>query len=1042
MALNISATAIRNPIPPIMLFIALILAGATAYFRLPINQLPNIEFPGLSVTITQPGAAPSEMETQITQRVEGALTGVQGVKRVTSTINQGFSQTLVELQLDADIVRAVDDARDALSRVRSELPADMQEPAIERLDTAAEPIGYYAVDGAGMSEADLSWFIDNDLNRDLLAITGVSQVRRLGGVDREVRIELDPQILLGFGITADEVSRQLRSANVDLPGGRAEIGGQAQTLRTLGGAETVAALAESRITLPGGRSIRLADLGQVRDGSSDLSEIARYNGQPVISFMVSRAKGASEVHVFDRMAARLEEIEKQGRVSFRQITTPVDFIKGMHHSSIEALLEGAALATLVVFLVLRDWRATVIAACAIPLSIIPTFAFIEPLGFTLNMITLIALSLVAGVLVDDAIVEIENIVRHMREGKGPYEASMEAADEIGLAVVATSATIIAVFLPVSFMQGNTTGQFFNQFGVTVAIAVFISLMVARLITPMMAAHFLRPHDASRDRPGRLRAWYEKTLDWAIRNPWKTVGGGVAVFIASLVLGSFVPATFIPRIDGDSVQAQVEFAPGTPLMDADRLLRGIPQAVQKFKDVEGTFISISGSEGAATTASVSFLLKDREERDGSAYDIQQQLRPLLASIPDVRVGFQNFQGGSRGADITLSFVGEDRAAVTAAADMLVSQMKTIPELADVYSSASVKRPEIQIRPRPDEAARLGVSAQDIAAAARIATNGDVEQNLAKFNLSDRQIPIRVLLRSDARTDLETIKSLRVRASTGDSIRLDAVADVTFSVGDATVSRRDRQREVTVFANVTEGATANALEKVYQLSALHAAGETYKADGKDMAGEMPKGVEIVAGGETEETQEFLGMFAMAMIWGLLLVYTVLVLLFRDFFQPITILTAFPLSIGGAMIGLLATGQPLSLFVGIGLIMLMGIVTKNSILLVDFAVEAMQKGMSRDQALREAGSKRARPIVMTTIAMSAGMVPLALGLGPDGSLRQGMGVAVIGGLLLSTLLSLIFVPAMFVLIDRLERRIVPFFSRFSSRHDEAKPHHHPAE
>ena len=1027
MALNISAGAIRNPIPPIVLFIALIFAGLTAYFRLPINQLPNIEFPGFEVSVSQPGAAPSEMENQITQRVETALTGVQGVRRVTSTVRQGSSSTMVELQIGADVARAVDDARDAMTRIRSDLPQDILEPVITRMETAAEPIAYYAVEGGGMNEVDLSWFIDNDLSRELLAIPGVSQIQRTGGVNREVRIELDPQVLLSYGVTADEVSRQLRSTNIDMPGGRAQVGGQAQTIRTLGAAESVDELSATRIILPDGRAVRLDALGHVTDGSSELSQISRYNGQPAISFMISRAKGASEVKVFDAMEAKLKAVEKTYNVKFRLIGTSVEFIKGMHESSLEALLEGALLATLVVFLVLKDWRATVICAVAIPLSIIPTFAFIEPLGFTLNMMTFIALSLVAGVLVDDAIVEIENIVRHMRDGKKPYEASIEAADEIGLAVVATSATIIAVFLPVSFMGGTTTGQFFQQFGITVAIAVFISLLVARLITPMMAAHFLRKHEHD-EKPGKLREHYMRVLAWAIANPWKTVGMGTAVFIASTVLAfsPLVPKAFIPRIDNGMVQASVEFPPGMTLLEADRRLRGIAEQARQIKEVRGTFIHVGGSEGAASSGSVTFQLVDRHQRKLSSYDVQQKLRPMLSGIPDLRISFQNFQGGGRGADITFSFVGADRAKVTAAAEHLVTQMKQLPDLADVRSSASIKRPEIQIRPRADEAALQGVSAASIATAARIATSGDIDQNLAKFNLGDRQVPIRVLLRPDARTDLDTIGSLRVRTSTGQTVRLDSVADVSFNVGEATVQRRDRQREITVQANVTEGEPGPALMKVMQLSG-------YKT--------LPQGVQIVAGGQTEEMAEFMAMFALAMVWGVLLVYFVLVLLFKDFYQPITILTAFPLSIGGAFIGLLVTQQPFSLFVGIGLIMLMGIVTKNSILLVDFTVESMHKGMSRNQALLEAGAKRARPIVMTTIAMSAGMIPAAAGWGVDGSLRQGMGVAVIGGLLISTLLSLIFVPAVFVLIDRLERKISPYFSKFSSTHED-KPHAHPAE
>jgi HAE1 family hydrophobic/amphiphilic exporter-1 len=636
-------------------------------------------------------------------------------------------------------------------------------------------------------------------------------------------------------------------------------------------------------------------------------------------------------------------------------------------------------------------------------------------------------------------VEIENIVRHMRQGKPPYKAAMEAADEIGLAVVATSATIIAVFLPVSFMTG-VTGQFFKEFGITVAIAVFISLLVARLITPMMAAHFLRFHGES-DHPGRLRRAYEKTLAWAIGNPWKAVAAGLTIWIVSLVMAFHLPVTFIPRIDNGAISLSVEFPPGTPLMEADKQLQALVRKTRGVKEIESYFTSISGTEGAVSSASVNYKLVPREKRDKSAYQVQQELRPLVSTTPDVRATFQNFQGGGRGADITVQLVSDDPTKVEGAADKLVSEMKALPELADVRSSASLKRPEIQITPKPDEAARLGVSAAAISSAVRIATSGDIDQNLAKFNLSDRQIPIRVLLRPDARADLETIRSMRVRTSTGDAIRLDSVANVKFGLGETTIERRDRQRMVTVSANVVKGEIGAATGAVMSLPAARTPDQPARGPGAKK-GEMPEGVALVAAGSTEDMQEFFGQFAMAMLWGFLLIYGVLVLLFRDFFQPITILTAFPLSIGGAVLGLLITGQPFSMFVGIGLIMLMGIVTKNSILLVDFAIEMIHGGMNRTEALLEAGKKRARPIVMTTIAMSAGMIPAAAGLGVDGSLRQGMGAAVIGGLLLSTMLSLVFVPAVFVLISKLENWVKPLFSRFSSTAEEHQAAHTPAE
>ncbi len=1002
MAMNISAGAIRNPIPPIVLILALLFAGLTAYFRLPINQLPNVEFPVFTVTVAQPGAAPAEMETQIAQRIEAALSSVQGVKQVTTEIRPGVSTTAVELQLGVDLSRAVDDARDVISRIRSELPSDITEPVIERQEAAAEPIAYYAVQMPGRTDQEISWFIDNDLSRELLAVSGVSQIIRTGGVDREIRFELDPERLMAYGISADQVSQQLRAQNADLPGGQAQIGGQAQSIRTLAGADSVAALAETRLVAPDGAVLRLSDLGVVSDASSDLASVARFNGQPVVAFLVQRAKGSSEVRVFDDMEAKLNEISAADPgVRFQLIASPVDFVRGLHEGSIAALFEGALLACAVVFLFLRDWRATLIAAAAIPLAVIPTFAAIEPLGFSLNMITLIALSLVAGVLVDDAIVEIENIVRHIRMGKKPYEAALEAADEIGLAVLATTATIIAVFLPVSFMSG-TTGQFFKEFGLTVALAAFFSLVVARLITPMMAAFFLKDTHHE-EKENVLLDTYRAVLGWSIRRPGAAAGMGLSIFVASLVMATQVPFTFIPRLDNGSVQISVDIPPGTPLLEADRMVQRMGASLAEVPEMEGVFTRIRATNGAANEGTIYALLRPREDRQRTAYQVQQTLRPLLAEFPDYRTSFLNFQGGSRGADITLQFVGQDPAVVNATADRLVSAMRGLGMLADVRSSAARQLPEIQVRPRIADAARLGVSSTSLAAAVRIATSGDVEQNLARFDLPDRQIPIRVLLRPDSRSDIDIIRALPVASTNGAPVRLDAVADVSFALGEAAVERRDRQRSVTVSANVTSGQTGEAQQAVF---------------GLHEASDLPAGVRLVASGDTEQSQEMFASFGTAMLWGVILIYGVLVLLFRDFFQPVTIMTALPLSLGGAFAGLMIANQPLSLFALIGLLMLMGIVTKNSILLVDFAIEQMHAGVSRNKALLDAGMKRARPILMTTFAMAAGMVPAAAGWGVDGALRQGMGVAVIGGLLLSTLLSLVFVPAVFVLVDRLER------------------------
>lgn len=1022
MALNISAAAIRNPITPIVLILALLFAGFTAYGRLPINQFPNIEFGGFTVRVAQAGAAPAEMETQITQRIESALAGVAGVRHITSTISPGVSVSTVEMEGETDLGRAVDDARDAVGRLRSQLPADITEPVITRIDAASQPIGYYAVQGVGMSPEDISWFIDNDLQRELLAVPGVSAVNRLGGVNREIRVDLDPARMLAYGVTADQVNAQLRAANADLPGGQAQISGQTQSIRTLGGARSVEELANTRIVGAGGRQLRLGDLGAVTDAASELQAISRYNGQPVIAFTVQRTRHSSDVLVYDRMQARLRQIEQENpRIHFQSIMSAVEFIRGMHESSIHALIEGALLACFVVLLILRDWRATLIAAAAIPLAVLPTFAAIEPMGFTLNMVTLIALALVSGVLVDDAIVEIENVVRHMRMGKSAYQAAIEGADEIGLAVVATTATIIAVFVPVSFMSGRM-GVFFKEFGLTVAFAAFFSLLVARLITPMMAAFLLRNKGHEEPPPGTLTLIYRDALEFAIRRPWATIGVGLAVFIGSLAMATQVPFAVIPRYDSGMIQAQVEIPPGTPVLEADRVLQTMGARLRERPEVLGVFTSLSGADGSAAIGDLYVQLTPRSDRSLSSHDLQQVLRPYLTAFPDYRASFIQGRGRASGTDIALEFVGQDPASVTAAAEALAAAMHKDRRLTDVRASSALRRPEIRVEPRQQDAARLGVSSVGLASAVRIATSGDAEQNLAKFDIADRQIPIRVAMRTDRRTDLDAIRALPVQSSLGAPVRLDAVADVSFGLGEAALERRDRERAVAVGANVIAGVQLGEAQ-----NAVLALPE---------ARNPRPGVTLQLSGQSADSADMFASFGNAMLWGILLIYAVLVLLFKDFFQPLTIMTALPLSIGGAFLGLIVADQPLSLFALIGLLMLMGLVTKNSILLVDFAVERMHAGMSRNAALMEAGMKRARPIIMTTFAMTGGMIPAAAGWGVDGTLRQGMGAAVIGGLMLSTLLSLVFVPAMFVLVDRLERAVSGFFAKRFTGHVRAAP------
>jgi HAE1 family hydrophobic/amphiphilic exporter-1 len=1027
MRLNVSAGAIRKPIPPLVLFAVLIAIGIYSFLSLPITRMPNIDLPLVSVTINQPGAAPSELELQVTKRVETTVAGIAGVKHITSTVHDGSSTTIVEFQLETQVDRAVNDVRDAVTKIRTDLPQSIEEPLIQRIDVEGMAIATYAASAPSMTPEELSWFVDDRVTRALQAVSGVAQVKREGGVDREIRIALDPGRLQSLGITAADVNAQLRATNVDLAGGRGEIGAQEQTVRTLAGALTVEKLGQARIILPGGRDVRLSEIGSVTDGSAEPRVSARLDGRPIVAFGIYRAKGHSDVSVAEAAKVRLVELAKQyPDVTLTLIDTTVRYTEADYRSAMHTLIEGAILAVVVVFLFLRDLRATIISTLAIPLSILPTFWVMDALGFSLNAVSLLAVTLVTGILVDDAIVEIENIVRHMRMGKSPYRASIEAADEIGLAVVATTATIIAVFMPVSFM-GGIAGQYFKQFGITVAVAVAFSLLVARLITPLLAAFFLRDHGAREEEDGPVVRAYLKLLGASVRWRFITVAVGVALFVGSVMLSGLLPSGFLPENDTSRSILKIELPPGSTLAQTEGVGAKVTAMLKARPEVASVYASVGAdSVGGAMIATgevrklvMTVNLKPRSERALSQKKFEGQFRGALAGIPDIRTTFGN-DNGQR--EFSLIVSGADGEAVEQAAIALEKQTRErVPSLMNVISTAAMDRPEIRIAPKLDEAAELGVSVAQIAETVRIATIGDIAQNLAKFSAGDRQVPIRVQLDQAARTDIATFDQLKVRTDSGGAVPLSAVADISFGQGPTSLDRFDRDRRVAIEGDLAPGRTlGEALEAVKALPAATA---------------LPAGLTLKESGDVEIMQEVFTGFAVAMGAGVLLVFAVLVLLFANVVQPVTILVALPLSIGGAFVALLATNNSVSLPVVIGFLMLMGIVTKNAILLVDFAIEEQAAGVPRTAALIDAGRKRARPIVMTTVAMVAGMIPSALALGEGGSFRAPMAIAVIGGLIASTVLSLVFVPAVYTIMDDISRLFGWAFGRFVGPRDEAE-------
>jgi hydrophobe/amphiphile efflux-1 (HAE1) family protein len=1015
---NLSAWSIRQPVPALVLFMVLMALGWVSFAHLPVTRFPNIDVPIVQARITQAGAAPSELEVQVTKRIEDAIAGVHGIKHQTSAVTEGSSITTIEFRLEVNQDRALNDVKDAISRIRSELPRTIDEPIITRLEIEGLPIVTYGARAPGKTPEELSWFVDDVVIRALQGLKGVSQIERFGGAEREIRVALDPDRLLAFGITAGDVNRQLRAVNVDLAGGRGEIGGREQAIRTLAGKQSLPELAATMIALPKGRKVRLDQLGTVSDGIAEQRTFAALDGKPIVAFAISRAKGASDTAVAAEVAEKIVELRRaHPDVEFRHLDSMVNYTLGAYASTMKTLLEGATLAIAVVFVFLRDWRATLISAIALPLSIVPAFWAIEAAGFSLNLVSLLAITIVTGILVDDAIVEIENIVRHMRMGKSAYRAALEAADEIGLAVIAITLTIIAVFVPVSFM-GGIAGQYFKQFGLVVAFAVFFSLLVARLITPLLAAYFLRA-SAPREQEGWLLSSYTRAVRWSASHRYKAVALGLTIFAASI--GSFyvLPSGFLPAEDSARMLLAVELPPGTRLEETKDVTARIVRKVRERPEVQSVFVNggrVMGSGAEVRKATLVINLVAKERRKLLQSEVQLQIGASLSAMPDIRYWFLKDNGQRQ---FQLVVAGRDAAAVTQGAAELTSQAKRLALLANVVSSTELDRPELRVVPNTEVAAELGVSTEAISEAVRIATIGDIGANLAKFDVGDRQIPIRVQLEERARGDRQTLESLKVATVAGAAVPLITVARFELGQGPTAIDRYDRSRRVVIGADLVGNTPlGRALEQIMAQPAVK---------------RLPAHVEIRQFGDAEIMTEVFEGFAKAMASGIMMVYAVLVLLFGSFLQPVTILFSLPLSIGGAILALAVTAQPISLPVVIGVLMLMGIVTKNAIMLVDFAIEEMKRGVPRLDAIVDAGRKRARPIIMTTIAMIGGMLPSAFGLGSGGEFRAPMAIAVIGGLLSSTLLSLVFVPAVFSVMDDIAATSWGFFRRFVAEADE---------
>jgi multidrug efflux pump subunit AcrB len=1004
--MNVSSWSIRNPIPAVMLFVLLTFAGLLSFQAMKVQNFPDIDLPTVTVSASLPGASPSQMENDVARKLENAVATLQGLKHIYTKVQDGAVTLTAEFRLEKPVQEAVDDVRSAVQRVRADLPADLRDPVVGKLDLAGQPVLAFTIASDRMDEEALSWFVDNEVSRKLLAVRGVGAVNRVGGVTREVQVLLDPARLQALGATAASVSRQLRQVQTESAGGRTDLGGSEQPVRTLATVKSAAELAALELALPDGRRIRLDQVATVRDAIAEPRSAALLDGQPVVGFEVSRSRGESEVTVGAAVQKALADL-RAARPDLR-ITEAFDFVTPVreeYDGSMHLLYEGALLAVLVVWLFLRDWRATFVSAVALPLSVIPAFVGMYLLGFSVNVVTLLALSLVVGILVDDAIVEVENIVRHLRMGKTPFQAAMEAADEIGLAVIATTFTLIAVFLPTAFMSG-VAGKFFKQFGWTASLAVFASLVVARVLTPMMAAYLLRPIAGEHADPRWMRL-YMTCVRWTTRHRWITILASGGFFMGSLALIPLLPTGFIPPDDNSQTQVYLELAPGSTLAQTRETAEQSRRLIAALPDVRSVYTTIGGgsaggdpfaNQGAAEVrkATLTIVLAERGQRPRKQV-IENQIRRALEAVPGAR--YKVGLGGS-GEKYVLVLTGEDPQALSSAALAVEKDLRTIPGLGSVASTASLVRPEIAVRPDFARAADLGVTSSAIAETLRIATVGDYDVALAKLNLAQRQVPIVVRLDSRARQDLAVLERLAVPGVRG-PVLLGEVASLDISGGPAVIDRYDRSRNINFEIELSGLPLGDVAAKVQELPAVK---------------NLPAGVRVVEIGDAEVMGELFASFGLAMLTGVLCIYIVLVLLFKGFLHPVTILAALPLSLGGAFVGLLLAQKSFSMPSLIGLIMLMGIATKNSILLVEYAILARrEQGMSRWDALMDACHKRARPIIMTTLAMGAGMLPIAIGWGAaDASFRSPMAIAVIGGLITSTVLSLLVIPVVFTVID----------------------------
>jgi HAE1 family hydrophobic/amphiphilic exporter-1 len=1009
--------SIKRPVFATMVIMSFMVLGAVSLTRLGIDLFPEVNFPFVNVSVIYPGAAPEEVETLVTRPIEDAVAGINGVKRVISTSTEGFSRVGVELRLETDPQAATAEVREKVAAIRSRLPEEIEDPTIERFDVAALPIMTFAVGSVQPSDVTRRQ-VEDDLKPLIEQIDGVAAVQVNGGEVREIQINLDPRRLEALGLPLSQVAATLAAENLDVPGGQVKRDGRSISLRTKGEFRSLQEIEQMILRSDAGSTVRLKDVGVVVDGYEDKTSTTRLDGADAVSFSVRKQSGANTVEIADRVDATVALMAPRfPALQIKTVHNDADFIKENVRDVRSHILFGGLMAVLIIFVFMRDWRSTLISALALPTSVIATFFFMWAVGFTINMMTLMALSLVIGILIDDAVVVRENIYRHMEQGEDPYTAARNGTAEIGLAVMATTFTILAVFLPVGFMTG-LVGQFFKSFALTIAFAVSMSLLVAFTLDPMLSSRFVRyipPEERTRTRMGRmLESWgrfydridrrYHGILAWAVRRPWQVIGIAAVIFLASLSTLRVIGTEFVPAEDRGQFEVVAELPPGTSFEQSVAMVALIEQQVQSLPEVRQVFSTV-GVNGDALKANLRVKTTPKRERKRGLAEIKVDTRTRIAQVPLVKAIVTDpefMQGAPTEAPLSVFLRGDDIVELQRLSDDIVSRIRQVPGAVDVDSSLEGGQPEMVARVNRELAADLGFDVGTVAMQLRGMVEGVVPTRLRE---GDKEYDIRVRLAPEFRDDFTVIARAPLHSPRGSLVRASDIVTLEPGLGPTSIEREQRRRQAKIGIELADRPLGDVTNDVAAV----------------MAGlQLPAGVEWGFAGDVEMMQESAAAMGLAMILAIAFIYIVLASQFESFTEPFLIMLSLPLAVVGALLAILLTGNNLGMPAMIGMVMLMGLVTKNAILLIDVTNHHVAEGLPVEEAILKAGPLRLRPILMTTMAMILGMLPSALGRGEGGEFRAPISIATIGGLITSTALTLVVVPVAYLLLSRFLARL----------------------